>query len=61
MGLLSKLTGMFGGEEPQTVQLFACNACSNIFTKTWKGEEPSDDVSCPNCGSSNVEMTVDSP
>lgn len=60
MGLLERLSGLFGSES-RTVQLFACNSCSNIFTKTWQGAEPGGDVHCPNCGAADVEMTVDEP
>lgn len=59
MGILDRLLGGRGGSD-DTVQLYTCNDCSNIFTKTWKGGPPGGAVTCPNCGSTDVELTVDS-
>lgn len=48
----------FFESDSDTVQLFSCNACSNLFTKS--GEIPeTEDIACPNCDSSDVEVAVE--
>ena len=59
MSIIRAVKGFFQSDE-QVVQLYNCDGCSNVFTKTWApGEQPSADVACPNCGSSDVEMAVE--
>ena len=59
MSIIRAVKGFFQSDE-QVVQLYNCDGCSNIFTKSWPpGERPSADVTCPNCGSADVEMAVE--
>ena len=60
MGIIDTVRGLVSSEE-QVTNLYNCDGCSNIFTKTWtEGQEP-DEIACPNCGSTDVSMAVESP
>ena len=61
MRLLRTVKRLFGSDDDQVVQLFNCDGCSNVFTKTWEADDPPDEVACPNCGSTDVVMAVESP
>lgn len=60
MGLLRAVRNLFDSDD-RVVQLFNCEGCSNVFTRTWEpGERPAE-IACPNCGSTDVVMAVESP
>ncbi|HKJ57591.1 MAG TPA: hypothetical protein VKA37_00045 [Halobacteriales archaeon] len=61
MSLLRTVKRLFGSDDDQVVQLFNCNGCSNIFTRTWEAGERPAEITCPNCGSADVEVAVESP
>ena len=61
MSLLRTVRRFFGSEDDRVVQLFNCSGCSNIFTRTWEAGERPAEIACPNCGSTDVEVAVESP
>ena len=60
MRILRAVKGLLGTEE-QVTNLYNCDGCSNVFTKTWSTGEDPDVVTCPNCGSADVVLAVESP
>lgn len=44
--------------ESESVSMYTCIDCSNPFTRT--EAEVSPEMTCPNCGSSNVELAASS-
>ena len=60
MSFIRSVLGRLGTEE-QVVNLYNCDGCSNVFTKTWSEGERPVEVACPNCGSTDVVLAVESP
>jgi len=60
MDLLRSIRRRFRPDD-RVVNLYNCEGCSNVFTKTWEAGERPPEVACPNCGSTDVVVAVESP
>lgn len=60
MSFIRTVLGRLGTDD-QVVRLYNCDGCSNVFTKTWSAGEGPGEVACPNCGSTDVVVAVESP
>ena len=58
MGIIRTVKGLFASDS-RPVRLFTCGNCSNLFTKERVPPGEPDEVRCPNCGSTDVEVAVE--